>query len=110
MAKDDTKGIGMAVLGIVLVVALVALILLIRGSPTGKAGVEQQYAASLGGKGVNMAQCPQECGSARGTKEAAIICTVDSALQGKKVFNKWDACSGTDAMGKKCFCPVEGGF
>ncbi len=110
MAKNNTKSIGMAVLGIVLVVALLGLVLLLKGSPTGKAGVEQAYAASLGGKNVNKVQCPVQCGSSRGAKEEAIMCVVDESLQGKKVYNKWDSCPGTDEMNKKCFCPVEGGF
>ncbi len=107
MAKEDSgRGVALAILGIVAVIAVVGLVLLFTGgkSATGKAGDEQSYAASLGGRSVNTYQCPVSCGGKRGASDS-VKCIVDSALQNGPASLEWDACPGTRTDGVKCWCP-----
>lgn len=109
MAKADAnKSIGLAILGIVAIMAVVGLVLLFSGSSaTGKAGVEQSYAANLGGRNVNKYFCPESClvSGMRGSME----CIVKPQLAGKPTYVTADACAGelkSEAiLHDSCSCP-----
>ena len=107
MAKtglDSGKSIGLAILGIVTVVALVGLVLLFSGGKaTGKvAGVEQPYADVLGGKERNQYHCPESC-SIRGMLEP-LTCTVNANRAGQPATLELNECNGKLESGQTCDC------
>ena len=113
MAKslESGKGIGLAILGIVAVIAIVGLVLLFSGakSATGKAGDEQPYASLLGGKEVNTYLCPDTCGI-RGMR-GSLKCTVNAAQAGKPATKEFRSCPGKleeeSGLSKNCDCYPE---
>ena len=111
MAKQDDsgKGIALAILGIVAVIAVVGLVLLFQGagSATGKAGDEQPYAKLLGGKNVNTFKCPESCGGRRGASQNSVECTVSGSRANKPATLEWDACPGKMPNGESCQCPPD---
>ena len=108
MAKtnlDGARSIGLAILGIVTVVAIVGLVLLFSGgkATTGKvAGVEQPYANVLGGKEINQFHCPESC-SIRGMLEP-LKCTVNANRVGEPATLELNECMGKLESGQVCDC------
>lgn len=108
MAKQDDsgKGIALAILGIVAVIAVVGLVLLFwgAGSATGRAGDEQPYAKLIGGKNVNTYKCPESCGGRRGAGKDSIECTVSGSRANKPATLELGQCPGKEPNGKSCEC------